>query len=186
MVSCTRASHFSAIRARSSAASTFSSAAFSKASARLWIAAVRASPSAPATAAPSARRRRPALAAAPAPAASRTVECRTAPVQLSGAVQPLQQGAVQAGPHARPLPITQPSPARHARAAPHLLRQVLPWQTGAQHEQDAGQRHPVRDRGRPPFGRGWAGGTSGEITTQRSSGTRNFAMLYQCANRRFR
>ena len=40
--------------------------------------------------------------------------------------------------------------------------------------------------GRPPFGRARPGGSSGAITAQRSSGTRNFAMLYQRANRRFR
>lgn len=40
--------------------------------------------------------------------------------------------------------------------------------------------------GRPPFGRARAGGSSGAITAQRSSGTRNFAMPDQRANRQFR
>jgi hypothetical protein len=59
--------------------------------------------------------------------------------------------------HTSGLPVAQPSPARHARAATHLLRQHFPRQTALQNKQNAGQCGPVRDwrpaafRPRPPL-----------------------------------
>ena len=48
--------------------------------------------------------------------------------------------------HTRFLPVAQPSPASHARAATPLLRQHLPGDAALQHKDDAAQRRPVRDR----------------------------------------
>jgi hypothetical protein len=73
------------------------------------------------------------------------VQAGPAPVKLTGGVKSPQQLLMQAGPDARRLPIPQATPARHARATPHLGRQHLPGQPGTQHEQDAGQGGPVLD-----------------------------------------
>ena len=48
-------------------------------------------------------------------------------------------------PDAGLLPLAQPAPAGHPRAAAHLLRQVLPGDPRLQHEQDPGQHLPVLD-----------------------------------------
>ena len=49
-------------------------------------------------------------------------------------------------PHAGLVPVPQTAPARHARAEPHLLWQVLPLDPGMQHVQDPAQHFPVRQR----------------------------------------
>jgi hypothetical protein len=41
------------------------------------------------------------------------------------------------------LPLPQPTPVGHPRAAAHLLRQVLPWDPRPQHEEDSGQHRAV-------------------------------------------
>lgn len=46
---------------------------------------------------------------------------------------------MQPSPHAGLLPVPQPPPAAHARAALHLDRQPLPQDARAQNEQDARQ-----------------------------------------------
>jgi hypothetical protein len=43
---------------------------------------------------------------------------------------------MQAHPDAGSLPVAQPAPARHTRAA-DLRRQHLPWDAGAQDKEDA-------------------------------------------------
>jgi hypothetical protein len=48
------------------------------------------------------------------------------------------------------LPITQPPPAGHSAAAPHLLRKVLPSNSGPQHEQDPRKSCPVVERWSSP------------------------------------
>ena len=66
-----------------------------------------------------------------------------APIQPSGVGQALEQGLVQQVPHTGLVPVAQPSPARQARAAAHLRWQQLPGRAGPQHEDDAGEHHPV-------------------------------------------
>ena len=67
-----------------------------------------------------------------------------APVDLPCSLQALQQHPVQRCPDPSLLPVAQASPAAHARPTAHLGRQHLPRQAGLQHEQDAGQRRPIR------------------------------------------
>ncbi len=67
------------------------------------------------------------------------------------------------------MPLHQPSPTRLAAAA-HLGWHILPLDPGAQHSQDAGQRHLIQPPGLPPFGFGASGGNSSEIAVHRSSG----------------
>ena len=70
------------------------------------------------------------------------VEGRAAPVQMSGVRQLLKQHAMEPGPDARCLPVTQPAPAGHAGAA-ELARQHLPRDAGPQNKDDAGQGQPI-------------------------------------------
>ena len=74
------------------------------------------------------------------------VQRGAAPADLPRPVQALQQHPVQGRPDARRLPVAQPAPARHPRAAARLGRQHLPRDAAPQHGDDAGQRRPVRDR----------------------------------------
>ena len=91
-----------------------------------------------------ARRRAPFLAGLRAPSsAARRQSGYPAPSSRS------DKGAMRRCPDPCGLPVAQAPPARQARAAAHLLRRVLPQQPGARHEQDAGQRRPVRDRRSP-------------------------------------
>ena len=48
-------------------------------------------------------------------------------------------------PDAGLLPVAQPPPAGHARAAAQLPRQLLPGDAGLEHEHDALERPPIRD-----------------------------------------
>ena len=73
----------------------------------------------------------------------RAIHHSAGPVQLPLVLQLVQQHLVQALPDPRFVPVPQPPPARHARPAPHLLRQILPRDTRFQHEQDARQRLPI-------------------------------------------
>jgi hypothetical protein len=56
----------------------------------------------------------------------RAVDRRPRPVDPVGLAELREQQLVQALPDALLLPLSQRSPARHARAAAHLLRQVFP------------------------------------------------------------
>jgi hypothetical protein len=60
--------------------------------------------------------------------------------------QPAKHGQMQLVPHARGLPVTQATPARHAATKPKFPWQVLPWNTRLQDVQDAIQRRAVTDR----------------------------------------
>lgn len=71
------------------------------------------------------------------------VQARSAPVDLAGCVKALQETLMQPSPHAGLLPVPQPPPAAHARAALHLDRQPLPRDARAQNEQDASQSSSV-------------------------------------------
>lgn len=63
-------------------------------------------------------------------------------------------------PHAGLLPVAQPTPAGHAATAAHLLREILPGDTGLEYEQDTGPCLAVFDRLATPFGpRFWWGST---------------------------
>jgi hypothetical protein len=64
-------------------------------------------------------------------------------------MQPLQQMPVQLLPQPGRLPVSQPPPARHTRAASHLTRQHLPGNARAEHEENAGERGAVQNA-RPP------------------------------------
>lgn len=50
---------------------------------------------------------------------------------------------MQALPDPGCLPVAQPSPARHAAAAAHRLRQVFPADAGLEDKQDTGQDFTV-------------------------------------------
>jgi hypothetical protein len=54
-----------------------------------------------------------------------------------------QQKLVRLLPYCGLMPVPQPPPAGHARAEAGLLRQELPSDAGAEHEQDARQDLPV-------------------------------------------
>jgi hypothetical protein len=85
------------------------------------------------------------------------VEGRAGPVDRVGPTEPIQQDPVGPG-QGGLVPVAQPSPAGHARPAPHLLRQPLPADAGAQHGDDALQAGPVRHPPRPAsFRLGWLG-----------------------------
>ena len=71
------------------------------------------------------------------------VQAGAAPVQPGGVSQTLQEHLVQGGPHPGLVPVAQPPPARHARAAAHLRGQQLPGCAGTQHKNNAGQHSPI-------------------------------------------
>jgi hypothetical protein len=54
-----------------------------------------------------------------------------------------EEALVQCLEHTCLLPLLQTPPAGHTGAVPEFLRQVLPGDPGAQHEQDAGERATV-------------------------------------------
>jgi len=65
------------------------------------------------------------------------------PVNLPIARQPIQQREVDQLPDARLLPVTQPPPASHARAAAQFLWQHLPRYSTAGHEENSRQTSAV-------------------------------------------
>jgi len=66
---------------------------------------------------------------------------------------------MQAPPHACLLPVSKPSPARHAAPTAELLRQHLPGYAAFQDKHNARQRGAVRDNAwSPTLGLGWFGG----------------------------
>ena len=65
------------------------------------------------------------------------------PVNLPIARQPIQQREVDQLPDARLLPVTQPPPASHARAAAQFLWQHLPRYSAAEHEENSRQTSAV-------------------------------------------
>ena len=79
------------------------------------------------------------------------VERGPAPVQFVGIRQALEQEAMQAHPHTSCLPVAQPAPARHTRAA-DLGGQQFPWDARAQDKDDARQRCPIIDPRPATFG----------------------------------
>jgi len=74
------------------------------------------------------------------------VDDRPREVDLVGSAKPVQQDAMDLLPHAGGVPVAQTSPARHARAAAHLLGEMLPRDPGLEHEENPGQRSPGRHR----------------------------------------
>ena len=74
-------------------------------------------------------------------------------IQFVPAVDPFERGPVRPVPHPGLLPAPRPAPARHPRAAEHLLRQHPPGQFRATHDRDPVQGGPVR-RPRPVCGFG--------------------------------
>lgn len=77
------------------------------------------------------------------------VETGAAPVDLARFAQLVEQGAMDRRPHPGRLPVAQPVPAGHARAAAKFLRQPLPRNAGLEHEDDAGQAGAI-GQARPP------------------------------------
>jgi hypothetical protein len=67
------------------------------------------------------------------------------PIDAIIGVELSQDNLVQSIPNSSLLPITQPPPACHTAAAPHLLRQILPWDSCLEHKQNACQHCPVAD-----------------------------------------
>ena len=84
----------------------------------------------------------------------RAVDHRLGPVELVGPAQFGQQQLVQLLPDPGSLPGFQTPPARHPGPEPHLLGQELPLDAGVQHEQDAAQHLPVRQRLAPRVAEG--------------------------------
>src|SRR5436190_4264773 len=81
-------------------------------------------------------------------------------------------------PDTRLLPLAQPPPASHPRAAAHLLRQILPRDPRLQHEQDPRQHLPIVDP--PPPGnrcRLRTFGINGSIQSHSSSETNRLAIV---------
>ncbi|MES1937147.1 cytochrome o ubiquinol oxidase subunit III [Salinisphaera hydrothermalis C27AD] len=74
------------------------------------------------------------------------VDASAGPVQPISLMQLLQQHLVQPIPDPRLLPVPESTPARHTRAAAHLLGQYVPRNARAQYEQNAGQRCPIGNR----------------------------------------
>ena len=74
------------------------------------------------------------------------VSDRTLPLDLVRGVQLGQQLFVQPLPHADFLPRSQSAPGRHPAPEPELGRQMLPADTGVEHEQDPLQHEPVIKR----------------------------------------
>jgi hypothetical protein len=86
-------------------------------------------------------------------------------------VQLLQQHRVQLVPGARLVPDCQAPPAGHTRAEAQLLGQILPLDTGVQHEQDPAQGLPVRHPGSPSTSLGPGSGSNGSMNDHSSSDT---------------
>ncbi len=70
------------------------------------------------------------------------IDARAAEVKAPGASQ-LSQHQVQLVLHPRGLPFAQPAPAGHSAAKAQLLRQILPGDNCAQHEENAVERKLV-------------------------------------------
>jgi hypothetical protein len=62
---------------------------------------------------------------------------------------------MQPFPHTCLLPLLEPTPAAHPRAAAHLLGQHLPGYATLEHEDDAGEGGPVVDARPTALGLGW-------------------------------
>ncbi len=56
---------------------------------------------------------------------------------------------VEPRPDAGLVPVAEPAPARHPGAAVHLVGEHLPRDAGAEYEEDAGERGPVRNAWTP-------------------------------------
>jgi hypothetical protein len=104
-----------------------------------------------------------------------TVNDGTRPINVAVARQPAQKREVHQIPDAFLLPIAQASPTGHPRSAPQLLRQHLPRNPAAQHEENAGEAQSGM-RGRPPFGRGGEAGRSGSMRSHSASGNSTAAI----------
>ena len=78
----------------------------------------------------------------------RTVDHHPRPVHDTRGVQFGQQVLVQPLPHPGLVPVAQSAPGGHARAEPQLLRQELPRDAGAEHEQNP-SRHGQHNGDQP-------------------------------------
>ncbi len=93
----------------------------------------------------------------------RAIDARPAPIDLVMFAQAHQHGVVQLLPYPGSVPVSQPSPARHAAAIAQGLRQIFPGHARMQHEQDAIERRSsltVRLRA-PPLADGTKAGMRG-------------------------
>lgn len=73
----------------------------------------------------------------------RRVEDGSAPIELLGALELIEQMLVKALPYAALLPFAQASPTRHAASAAHLRGELAPLDPRLQHEHDARERGAV-------------------------------------------
>jgi hypothetical protein len=108
------------------------------------------------------------------------VERGPAPVDLARALQLFWQCPVQRRPNPGRVPAAQAAPAGHAGATARLSRQILPRQSVLSTTGIPVSAARSGIGGLPPFGFGRAGGSSGAITAQGSSGTRNGPCFAQC------
>lgn len=74
------------------------------------------------------------------------IDQRAGPIDLSLSPKPREQYLMQPTPHSGVLPGYKPSPARDTRPATHLSRQVPPWHSGLEYENNPRQNLPGIDR----------------------------------------
>ncbi len=89
------------------------------------------------------------------------VDAGPPPIDLVMLAQAAKHRHMQLVPYPSGLPVAQPSPASHATAETKLLGQVLPRDTGLQHEQEPFNAARSSTRGRPPLVEGSTTGSSG-------------------------
>jgi hypothetical protein len=92
------------------------------------------------------------------------------PVDPVCRVQLGEQDLVDLVKHACLAPALKPAPTRHPEPNPSSLGQIFPADPGIQHEQNALQAQPVRDRSWPGAFAG-KGGNSGSISFHNLSST---------------
>ena len=91
------------------------------------------------------------------------------PVDAFFLPDPLEESVQESLPDAAALPVAQPAPAGHARAAAHLLREHLPGDAALQDEDDPGQAGAVFD--------GWAAAFAGPGAVAREQWLDDFPQL---------
>jgi len=106
------------------------------------------------------------------------VHAGMAPIDGTCPARAVEQDAMHPVPDAVSLPIAQPPPVPHPRAAAHLPGGASP--RASRSSAQTGYRPTSSGRcgrgGRPPFGLGRSGGSSGSITAHRLSDTKGLAI----------
>jgi hypothetical protein len=73
------------------------------------------------------------------------INARSVPRDLVVFAESMQYCLVNTLPYTRLHPFVQATPAGHSATAPKLTRQILPWYSGPEDEQNPGQCRPVTD-----------------------------------------